>query len=136
MSLCPLPISSSLLLSLSRLSLVSLSSLPRLSLVLSLVFSPAHPLAFFPRLQVEFAPHRETVFASCAADRRVILWDAAMVGRAQTTDEALDGPPELLFVHGGHTAKITDFSWNVNERGGMIASVAEDNIIQVNDEHQ
>ena len=59
-----------------------------------------------------------------------------MVGRAQTTDEALDGPPELLFVHGGHTAKITDFSWNVNERGGMIASVAEDNIIQVNDEHQ
>ena len=36
----------------------------------------------------------------------------------------------MLFMHGGHTAKITDLSWNPNERN-MIASVAEDNIIQV-----
>jgi hypothetical protein len=26
-----------------------------------------------------------------------------------------DGPPELLFVHGGHTAKVSDFSWNPND---------------------
>ena len=41
-----------------------------------------------------------------------------------------DGPPEMMFMHGGHTAKVSDLSWNFNERN-MIASVAEDNIIQV-----
>ena len=33
-------------------------------------------------------------------------------------------------MHGGHTAKVTDLSWNPNERN-MIASVADDNILQV-----
>lgn len=40
------------------------------------------------------------------------------------------GPPELLFIHGGHTSKISDFSWNEND-DWVIASVAEDNILQV-----
>ena len=47
-----------------------------------------------------------------------------------TTLDAEDGPPELLFVHGGHTAKISDFSWNANDQL-VIASVSEDNILQV-----
>jgi len=34
------------------------------------------------------------------------------------------------FIHGGHTSKISDFSWNPNEPW-VIASVAEDNILQV-----
>lgn len=34
------------------------------------------------------------------------------------------------FVHGGHTAKISDFSWNPNEPW-VICSVTEDNIVQV-----
>jgi len=42
----------------------------------------------------------------------------------------MDGPPELLFVHGGHTSKISDFAWNVAAEW-MVASVAEDNILQV-----
>ena len=44
-----------------------------------------------------------------------------------------DGPPELLFIHGGHTSKISDFSWNPNENSTQwfIASVAEDNVLQV-----
>jgi hypothetical protein len=33
-------------------------------------------------------------------------------------------------VHGGHTAKISDFSWNFND-DWVLASVAEDNILQV-----
>ena len=37
---------------------------------------------------------------------------------------------ELLFIHGGHTAKISDFSWNPNE-SWVVASVAEDNILQI-----
>ena len=40
----------------------------------------------------------------------------------------LASPPQ--FVHGGHTSKISDFSWNETE-DWFIASVAEDNVLQV-----
>lgn len=33
-------------------------------------------------------------------------------------------------MHGGHTAKVSDFAWNVKD-DWVMASVAEDNIIQV-----
>ncbi|KAB1225056.1 WD-40 repeat-containing protein MSI1 [Morella rubra] len=45
-------------------------------------------------------------------------------------EDAEDGPPELLFIHGGHTSKISDFSWNPSE-DWVVASVAEDNILQI-----
>lgn len=48
----------------------------------------------------------------------------------QSPDDAEDGPPELLFIHGGHTSKVSDFSWNAND-DWVVASVAEDNILQV-----
>ena len=47
----------------------------------------------------------------------------------QTPEDAEDGPPELLFVHGGHTSKVSDFSWNPLD-DWVVASVAEDNILQ------
>ena len=34
------------------------------------------------------------------------------------------------FIHGGHTAKISDFAWNPNDPWA-ICSVSEDNIMQV-----
>jgi histone-binding protein RBBP4 len=48
----------------------------------------------------------------------------------QAPEDAEDGPPELMFVHGGHTSQPSDFSWNGND-DFVIASVAEDNILQV-----
>ena len=48
----------------------------------------------------------------------------------QTPEDAEDGPPELLFIHGGHTAKISDFAWNGQDEW-VVASVAEDNILQI-----
>jgi histone-binding protein RBBP4 len=33
-------------------------------------------------------------------------------------------------MHGGHTNRISDFSWNPNDPGCMVTA-AEDNIIQV-----
>jgi histone-binding protein RBBP4 len=48
----------------------------------------------------------------------------------QNPDDAEDGPPELLFIHGGHTSKISDFAWNTND-DWTISSVAEDNILQI-----
>ena len=55
------------------------------------------------------------------------------IGQEQTEEDACDGPPELLFIHGGHTSKISDFSWNPNGSSDdwVLASVAEDNILQL-----
>lgn len=80
--------------------------------------------------QVSWAPFNESILASCSADRRVNIWDLSRIGMEQTPEDAEDGPPELLFIHGGHTSKVNDFSWNgINP--WTIASVSEDNVLQV-----
>lgn len=79
---------------------------------------------------VQWAPFNETVLASSGSDRRLHVWDLSRIGDAQAPEDAEDGPPELLFVHGGHTSKISDFAWNPNEHW-VVASVAEDNILQI-----
>jgi len=81
-------------------------------------------------LAVQWSPFNEAVLASCGADRRLMVWDQSRIGDEQSGEDAEDGPPELLFIHGGHTNKISDFGWNANEPW-MLASVAEDNILQV-----
>lgn len=81
-------------------------------------------------LQLQWSPHDDAVLASSGADRRVNVWDLSRIGAEQSEEDAADGPPELLFVHGGHTNRVPDFSWNPNEPWVM-CSVAEDNIMQV-----
>uniref|UniRef100_A0A2K5EZR6 Histone-binding protein RBBP4-like N-terminal domain-containing protein n=1 Tax=Aotus nancymaae TaxID=37293 RepID=A0A2K5EZR6_AOTNA len=61
--------------------------------------------------QVHWSPHNETILASSGTDQK-------------------QSPEDLLFIHGGHTAKIFDFSWNPSEPW-VIHSVSEDNIVQV-----
>lgn len=80
--------------------------------------------------QVEWAPFCENVFASTGADRRLNIWDLSKIGEHQDPEDAEDGPPELLFIHGGHTDKISDFNWNPNDNW-VIGSVADDNILQI-----
>ncbi|PWA40178.1 transducin family protein / WD-40 repeat family protein [Artemisia annua] len=94
--------------------------------------APLHVLSSHTEevFQVEWDPNHETVLASSADDRRLMVWDLNRVGDEQLEGEAEDGPPELLFSHGGHKAKISDFSWNKNEPW-VISSVAEDNALQV-----
>ena len=81
-------------------------------------------------LKVQWSPHNETILASSGTDRRLHVWDLSKIGEEQSAEDAEDGPPELLFIHGGHTAKISDFSWNPNDPW-VICSVSEDNIMQV-----
>ncbi|CAJ0944761.1 unnamed protein product, partial [Mesorhabditis belari] len=80
--------------------------------------------------QVQWSPHNETILASSGTDRRLHVWDLSKIGEDQSPEDAEDGPPELLFIHGGHTAKISDFSWNPNEPW-VVCSVSEDNIMQI-----
>jgi histone-binding protein RBBP4 len=79
---------------------------------------------------VKFSPHHEALFASGSSDRRIIVWDFSRIQDELPEEDLKDGPPEMLFLHGGHTSKISDLDWNKNEKL-MLASVAEDNIIQI-----
>ncbi|EJU02832.1 chromatin assembly factor 1 subunit C [Dacryopinax primogenitus] len=77
-----------------------------------------------------WSPNYETVFASVGDDRRVNIWDVARIGEEQTPDDAEDGPPELVFMHGGHTSKISDFGWSPTTPW-QLCSTADDNILQL-----
>ncbi|KAF3912839.1 Coronin-6 [Arthrobotrys entomopaga] len=81
-------------------------------------------------LNLQWHPHEEPILASSSTDRRIIFWDLTKIGEEQTPEDQEDGPPELLFMHGGHTNRVSDFSWNLNDPWVM-ASAAEDNLLQV-----
>lgn len=81
-------------------------------------------------LQVQFSPHFSNIIASSGSDRRVCIWDLNKIGQSQTEEEKNDGPPELLFLHGGHTNTVSDFHFNPLVPW-EIASVAEDNVLQI-----
>ncbi|KAI9872151.1 MAG: Histone acetyltransferase type B subunit 2, partial [Watsoniomyces obsoletus] len=71
-----------------------------------------------------------SILGSSSYDRRIIFWDLAKVGEEQAPEDSQDGPPELLFMHGGHTNRISDFSWNMHNPW-VVCSAADDNLIQV-----
>ncbi|CRG87393.1 Histone acetyltransferase type B subunit 2 [Talaromyces islandicus] len=75
-------------------------------------------------------PFEESVLASASYDRKIMFWDLSRAGEEQTAEDAQDGPPELLFMHGGHTNRISDFSWNLSDPW-VLCSAAEDNLLQV-----
>ena len=79
---------------------------------------------------MHWSPFDPSVLASCSADRRIALWDLSRIGAEQSAEDAEDGPPELLFLHGGHTSRVNDFSWNPNYEW-CIGGVSEDNVMQV-----
>ena len=79
--------------------------------------------------KVDWHPHDSAIIASASNDRRIIFWDLSKAGAEQTPEDAEDGPPEMLFMHGGHTNRVSDFSWNRNDPWVM-CSAAEDNLIQ------
>lgn len=84
-------------------------------------------------MQVQWSPHSPSIIASTGKDNRVFVWDLTKLkdeGSDSMSQEDDPAPNELAFIHGGHIANVNDISWNQHEMG-MIASVTEDNILQV-----
>ena len=64
---------------------------------------------------LKWSPHMDTIFLSGSSDRRVYVWDLSRIGAEQSIEDEEEGPAELLFIHGGHTDKINDACWNLND---------------------
>ncbi|XP_026190814.1 histone-binding protein MSI1 [Cyclospora cayetanensis] len=81
---------------------------------------------------VSFSPYKPSLFLSGGYDKGVSLWDLEQIGADQDPEDAEDGPPELLFTHGGHRADVYDASWNCEDNfSQMVASVADDNKLHI-----
>ena len=107
-------------------SVFSLNSLNHLLLVIR--SQPTHPPHYYPHTTT----YLNTPPVPPTSPRLFKLLSSPQVGIEQSPADAEDGPPELLFVHGGHTNKLSEIHWNPNDsEEWVMASVAEDNILQV-----
>jgi len=80
---------------------------------------------------VTWSPHSETVLCSFGDDRRINFWDLSKIGEQPVSyEDSDDGPPELIFIHGGHSNIISDFAWDSKEQW-LCGSVSDDNILQI-----
>ncbi len=79
---------------------------------------------------LEWSPTDKGRFLSSGADARVVVWDMARIGEQQTPEDAEDGPPEMVFRHGGHTSRVSDASFSRTEPN-TVASVADDNALHI-----
>lgn len=61
---------------------------------------------------VRWNKKNSNVLATGSSDRRIHIYDLSLIGAEQSDIDKGDGPPELLFIHGGHTNRITDLDWN------------------------
>nr|SCA59490.1 CAF1-55DUP [Drosophila subobscura] len=82
--------------------------------------------------QIQWSPVNETIIASACSARRLNVWDLSKIADEPSPEDDEDGPPELLFIHGGHMSKINDFSWSPSLICPWImCSVSDDNVLQV-----
>jgi len=81
-------------------------------------------------ISVQWCPHNEHIFASASADSTVNIWNIDLIGAEQSEEDAVDGPPEMIFKHGGHRNQVSDLSWHLNDPM-LIASVDDDNFLHM-----
>lgn len=83
-------------------------------------------------LCVKWNKFNENIFASSSIDRRINIWDISRIGMRINPIDAEDGPPELLFVHGGHISLVNEFDWNpINGKDNIIGSVEGENSLHI-----
>eukprot|EP01125_Pyxidicula_operculata_P001986 TRINITY_DN1196_c0_g1_i6.p1 TRINITY_DN1196_c0_g1~~TRINITY_DN1196_c0_g1_i6.p1 ORF type:complete len:422 (-),score=71.98 TRINITY_DN1196_c0_g1_i6:176-1441(-) len=79
--------------------------------------------------KVEWSKLNESIFASSSSDGKINIWDLSRINQNQMPEDVDDGPPELLFIHGGHTAPVSGFSWNPNDV--WLCASASQNTLQI-----
>jgi len=63
--------------------------------------------------RIVWAPFDNGLLAVGNNDGRISILDLCQIGAKQLTAEAKDGPPELVFTHGGHAGSLlADISWS------------------------
>ncbi|EFJ05928.1 hypothetical protein SELMODRAFT_136329 [Selaginella moellendorffii] len=80
-------------------------------------------------VRVDWSPKYQGVLVTSSEDHRVMLWNVQRIGDEQSAEDAEDGPPELVFIHGGHWDIVHDFSWDAT--ANLITSVGEDHTVQI-----
>ncbi|CDJ45859.1 WD domain, G-beta repeat domain containing protein, putative [Eimeria brunetti] len=81
---------------------------------------------------ISFSFFSPSLLLAASKDKYISLLDLEKAGQDQDPEDAEDGPPELLFTHGGHRADIYDACWNCEEKfPQMVASVANDNRLHI-----
>lgn len=92
--------------------------------------------AHYRVLQLEWSPRLGHVLASIGDEEAVVkIWDVSRSPHdsavaAGAGEQHAACPPQLLFVHAGHRAPVTDFSWNANDPW-TVASISEDLLLEV-----
>ena len=81
-------------------------------------------------LSLQWNPSYAPGFVSTSGDRRVLVHDLSRIGDEQEREDVADGPPEMLFMHSGHTGRVEDCSLREGD-GWLCASVSDDNVVQV-----
>lgn len=83
--------------------------------------------------QLQFNPTSPNLLASSSNDRRIMIWDLNKLDEEFDVDDYIKNEaddPTLAFIHGGHTSRISEFSW-IPGVNNTIISAGEDNLIQV-----
>jgi len=96
--------------------------------------------------EVAWAPVGASTLARCSGScsalataedsGRVLIWDLSSAGSVpQPSAEAVDGPPELTFVHGGHVGcPVTCLAWSPDQPGLLASASASPAPVGGNDD--
>lgn len=71
---------------------------------------------------LDWSPHNPRLLVSGSEDQQAIIWDVSKM--------ALKDGSEKLFVHAGHTEKVTEVAWNRSVEG-VLGSVAFNSLLHV-----
>ncbi|CRG95836.1 chromatin assembly factor 1 P55 subunit, putative [Plasmodium gallinaceum] len=81
-------------------------------------------------IKLKWDKYQPGILSSSSSDKYIYFFDTNKIGIEQTYEDSQDGPPELIFIHGGHSSNILDFSLNTSY-SMMISSISEDNTLHI-----
>ncbi|EUD66465.1 hypothetical protein C922_03099 [Plasmodium inui San Antonio 1] len=81
-------------------------------------------------IKLQWDKYQPGILSSSSSDKYIYFFDTNKIGIEQTYEDSQDGPPELIFIHGGHASNILDFSLN-SSYSMMISSISEDNTLHI-----